>query len=430
MRRRELDRAQVLLKVVARRLTQRNAARQLGLSERHVRRLVAAFEADGPAGLVSRKRGRPSPRRIADEVREHALALVRERYADFGPTLAQEKLSEEHAVTVSVETLRQWMIAADLWVPRAQRDRRVHQPRGRRACVGELVQVDGCEHDWFEDRGPRCTLLVFIDDATSRLMELRFYPGETTFAYFTSVQRYLSRHGRPVALYTDKASIFRSNGAQAKGPTQFGRAMTDLNIDVICAHSAPAKGRVERAHLTLQDRLVKELRLAGIDTVEAANAFLDDGFLERFNGKFAREPKSSIDAHRALLEGEALRDIFSWQEERKVSRSLTVNYKRMLYVLLPTPDAKRARGKRVRIYEDEDGHVSIRLDKVELPARVFVKDGLPSPQGQVVPNKRLAHALDTIRERQAARERQRLETAKTRRQRRLIRDKLSANAPT
>lgn len=125
-------------------------------------------------------------------------AFVRERYVGFGPTLAQEKLSEEHAVTVSVETLRQWMIAADLWGPRAQRDRRVHQPRGRRACVGELVQVDGCEHDWFEDRGPRCTLLVFIDDATSRLMELRFYRGETTFAYFTSVQRRLRSTSAPV----------------------------------------------------------------------------------------------------------------------------------------------------------------------------------------------------------------------------------------
>jgi transposase len=425
----ELDRADLMAKVAARRLTQREAARLLGLSDRHVRRLVTAYEAHGPAGLISRKRGKPSARRVADEARERALALVRERYADFGPTLAHEKLSEHHGLAVSVETLRKWMIADGVWVPRRQRDRRVHQPRQRRSCVGELIQIDGCDHDWFEGRGPRSVLLVFIDDATSRLMELRFYGSECTFSYFTSVQRYLQRHGRPVALYSDKASIFRVNGKEKQSHrlTQFGRAMTELNIDVICANSAPAKGRVERAHLTLQDRLVKELRLADVDTREKANAFLDGGFLERFNDKFGREPTSAHDAHRPLLPDEPLNEIFQWQEERKVSRSLTVNYRRMLYVLLPTPQAKQAQGQRVRIYEDEDGNVSIRHNSVELAARVFAKDGAPPRQSEVVPNKRLAHTLGLIHERQQAAERQRLETARSRRRRRLIAEKLAPN---
>jgi hypothetical protein len=198
---------------------------------------------------------------LATATREQALALVRERYADFGPTFAHQKLTEEHALAFSVETLRGWMTAAGLWVSRAQRARRSQPPRPRRACLGELVQIDGSAHAWFEDRGPVCTLLVYVDDATSRLMELCFAEVESTFDYFRATRRYLERHGKPMAFYSDRLSVFhvykRDTAHGGRGVSQFGRALQALNIDIICATTAAAKGRVERANQTLQDRLVK-----------------------------------------------------------------------------------------------------------------------------------------------------------------------------
>ena len=222
-------------------------------------------------------------------------------YADFGPTLAAEKLGERHDLRVSRETLRGWMRQAGIWLPRAER-KRIQQPRHRREHFGELIQIDGSEHRWFEDRAAPCTLLVFIDDATSRLMELRFVPSESTFAYFEALKSYLQRHGRPVAFYSDKHSIFRvskEDAASGDGMTQFGRALSELNIEILCANTSQAKGRVERAHHTLQDRLVKELRLAGISTIEAANAFLP-AFVQTYNGRFAKPPARDRDLHRSI----------------------------------------------------------------------------------------------------------------------------------
>ena len=200
----ELERLEVIGRVVERRLTQWKAADQLGLSLRHVERLCRAFRANGAAGLVSRQRGHRSNRRLAAALREQVVDLVRDRYTDFGPTLACEKLAEQHGVEISRETLRRWMIDAGLWVPRSRRVRRVHQPRHRRSALGELIQIDGSDHAWFENRGPKCTLLVYVDDATSRLMELRFVASESTFDYFTSTRAYLERNGKPVAFYSDK----------------------------------------------------------------------------------------------------------------------------------------------------------------------------------------------------------------------------------
>jgi hypothetical protein len=228
---------------------------------------------------------------VSDEVRDHAIGLVRQFYPDFGPTLADEKLEERHDLKVSRETLRNWTRQAGIWVCRAER-KRIQQPRYRREHIGELVQIDGSEHRWFEDRADRCTLLVFVDDATSRLMELRFVASESTFAYFEALKTYLSRHGKPVAFYSDKHSIFRvsnENAASGDGMTQFGRALSELNIGILCANTSQAKGRVERAHETLQDRLVKELRLAGISTIDAANAFLP-AFIAHYNARFSKPP--------------------------------------------------------------------------------------------------------------------------------------------
>jgi transposase len=418
----ELDRVGVLGLVLERRLSQRAAAQRLELSSRQVRRLVRSLRRGGAAELASRRRGRPSNRRLPEAVRAAALELIRTRYSDFGPTLAHEKLHEQHALTVSVETVRKWMLADGLWTTRKDRDPRVHSPRLRRACRGELVQIDGCDHEWFEQRGPRCVLLVFVDDATSELMELRFAESESTFEYFTSVQRYLARHGRPVAFYSDKATIFRVNRSDQAGDglTQFGRAMQELNIDILCANSAPAKGRVERAHLTLQDRLVKELRLAGICSIEDGNRFLER-FMADYNRRFARAPRSPHDAHRPLLPDSPLRDIFCLQDERRVSASLTFHYKRVMYVLDDSELARTARGQRVRILESEDGAVTVRHGDRELAARAFPKHGGAGvTQADIVANKLLGSTLALIRQQQQLRETERLKSARTRRERALL----------
>src|SRR5277367_285185 len=248
------------------------------------------------------------------------MAIVRSKYADFGPTLASEMLLEKDEFKISRETLRKWMIEEGLWLSRKQR-RSFHQPRLRRESYGELIQIDGSEHRWFEDRGAPCTLLVFIDDATSRLMRLRFVPSESTDSYFEALRGYLDAHGCPVAFYSDKHSVFRINRPDAKGGsgmTQFGRALAELNIEILCANSSQAKGRVERVNRTLQDRLVKELRLAGISGIDAGNDFLSD-FVERLNEKFAIRAARPENLHRPLsVSAGRLNDILCYREQRYI----------------------------------------------------------------------------------------------------------------
>jgi hypothetical protein len=424
----ELDRLQVLVRVSERRLTQREAARVLGVTERQLRRLWTAYRRHGAAGLVSRKRGRPSNRRLAEAVREDALSLVRARYSDFGPTFAHEKLTEVHGLEISVSTLRTWMTEAQLWVPRLQRQRSVHQPRARRECYGELIQVDGSDHRWFEERAAACTLLVFIDDATGKLMELRFCDGESTFNYFEATKSYLERHGKPVAYYSDKASVFRVNAKQptaGDGYTQFGRAMGELNIDTMCANTPQAKGRVERANSTLQNRLVKELRLANISSIDAANRFAPE-FMEDFNKRFAHPALNPHDAHRPLRPDETLQKVFTWQETRKVTRSLTLHYKRVMYILDPSDAARHAMGKHVTLYETEDGAVSIVHDGHELSARAFVKEGHVH-QAAIVENKLLGAALQFAKQKQQERDDKKLQSKTvTKRDKRLLRARQTA----
>ena len=213
-----------------------------------------------------------------------------------------------------------------------------HQPRRRRDCLGELVQIDGSEHAWFENRGPVCTLLAYVDDATSRLLMLRFVPSESAFAYFAATRAYIEAHGKPVAFYSDKLGVFRVNRRDATGEelTQFGRALAELNIDILCADTPQAKGRVERAFGTLQDRLVKELRLAGLSTPAAANAWLP-GFMADYNGRFGREPANGKDVHRPLSARDDLDEILAWRETRAVTANLVLHYDRMTLLLDPTP---------------------------------------------------------------------------------------------
>ena len=400
----ELRRLEVLRDVDRGGLPVGAAAQLLERSERQVWRLLKAFRAEGAPGLISKKRGRPSNRKTSEAIRSAVLWIVRQNYADFGPTLAAEKLAGEHGFAFSSETLRKWMIAEGLWLDRKQRRRRVHQPRHRRECVGELVQVDGCEHWWFEDRGPQCTLLVFVDDATSRLMHLQFVESESTFAYFHAARAYLEAWGKPVAFYSDKHGVFRVNHPGAlggDGMTQFGRALHALNIDIICANSSPAKGRVERAHKTLQDRLVKELRLAGAASLAQGNALLP-GFIADYNVRFAKLPANSKDLHRPLRDGDDLEDAFAWKEERTLSQALTLQYDKVLFIVEPSEQAKTAIGKRVTVVDYPDGRLSIRYRGVELAYRTFDKIRQVD-QGAIADNKRLGAVLAMIRDEQLRR---------------------------
>lgn len=394
---RELDRVGVIEAVAAGRQRQREAAEQLGLSVRQVKRLVRRYRDEGAAGLASRRRGRTSNRRLDAALREQALALVRERYADFGPTLAHEKLTERHELGLSVETLRQWMIDAGLWQVKRRRQRSVFQLRERRPRRGELVQIDGSPHDWFEGRAERCTLLVFIDDATGELLQARFAPAETTRAYLEALGDYLAQHGRPVALYSDRHSIFRptqSECANGQTLTQFGRALRELDIEAIHAHTPQAKGRVERANQTLQDRLVKELRLAGIDDLDAANAFLP-GFLAEFNRRFAVAPQSAEDAHRPLHHGtEALERILCLQATRHLSKSLSVQYRNTLYQVQRRGGGYHLRGATVTVCEHLDGRITLLHQGRVLPYTVYRKGERPPPvEDEKTLNQRVDQAL-------------------------------------
>ncbi|HNG82852.1 MAG TPA: ISNCY family transposase [Burkholderiaceae bacterium] len=323
---REVDRAGVLAEVVAGRLCQRRAAEVLGLSTRQVKRLVRAYRTQGVGAIRSKKRGRPSNRRHSDVLRERVLALATERYHDFGPTLLAEYLQREHAILLSPETLRQWLIRAGRWKARSQR-RSTHRPRSRRPRFGELIQIDGSPHDWFEGRAPRCTMIVFIDDATSQVVHARLVPAETTEAYFDGIHEHLSRYGRPLAYYSDRHAIFRVNREDVKAaPTQVERALQTLEIDLICAHSPQAKGRVERAHQTFQDRFTKVLRLEGISDIAVANARLQ-AYLVEHNHRFAKPAFDPEDAHRPVTQStDELRRILSPHHTRTVGRSGAVQF--------------------------------------------------------------------------------------------------------
>jgi hypothetical protein len=402
MSKQEFNRLDVLLRVQSGRLRVVDACALMGLHRRQVFRLLRGLKQDGAASLPSKRRGKPSNHRLPAEVRTLALSIVRERYSDFGPTFAAEKLAELHGCSVSHETLRGWMIAEGLWIDRRHRLACPHQPRRRRDCLGELVQIDGSEHAWFEIRGGTCTLLAFVDDATSRLMQMRFVASESAFDYFRTIRAYLQAYGKPVALYSDKHGIFRVNAKDAVGGdriTQFGRALMALNIDIICANSPQAKGRIERAFGTLQDRMVKELRLAGVSTIAAANAWLP-GFIDSYNARFGRQPANAKDVHRPLTAADNLDEILAWREPRTVTLNLTLQYDQMMLMLEPTPFARGLVRKKVEVVNYPDGRFAVQFDGTSLPFRVFDKIRTVEP-GTIVENKRLGAALALVQQQQA-----------------------------
>jgi len=359
MSQREAQRLAVLQGVQNGKLGQAQAAKQMGLSVRQVKRLCRRLREGGTAGLISKRRGAPSNRRIAQEVRDQTLSLVRQHYADFGPELAREYLASEHGFVHSTETLRGWMIAAGLWKPKLRRAKRVHPPRPRRDCLGELVQIDGSHHDWFEARGARGCLTAFIDDATGRVLAGRFDPTETTEGYLATLCSHITQHGVPLALYSDRHSIFTKHDSEDGVPTQFERALLQLDIEPICARSPQAKGRVERLFQTLQDRLVKALRLAGINDIDKANAWLP-GYVEQHNQRFAVAPREQADMHRPWL-GSAgqLASICALHHQRQLSAHLSCRFEGQVLQIEPGQmQAPKARAM-VDIAQHRDGRLEL-----------------------------------------------------------------------
>lgn len=399
MSNKEADRVGVIQRLINREIRQRHAAGILGISTRQVKRLVREYRGHGTAGLVHKGRGKVSNRAIPEEEKKQMIDIISNNYTDFGPTLAWEKLVENHGIRYSDETIRKLMIGAELWKSRKRRIISLHQLRERRDCLGELVQADGSPHDWFEGRFPKCTLLVFIDDATGKLLRLEFAESESTAAYFRSIRRYLEEHGRPVTFYVDKHGVFRVNTTKGKsadtsdnnGLTQFGRAMTELGIGCIFAESAEAKGRVERVNQTLQDRLVKEMRLKGINSIEEGNNYLPE-FIGIFNRKFAVVPKSLANTHRPLLPAHNLDDILCLKYTRILSKQLSVSYGNRIYQIQTQRPAYAMRNAPVTVREDINGGIKI-VYKGQSLAYTTIKE---QPKTETADSKYLNTAVDRI----------------------------------
>lgn len=376
----ELDRLQIIRDSVSRQITQEQAADRIGISIRQVKRLVQRYRIEGPQGLISRRRGQRPNNAFTSEFRTLVISLVRDKYPDFGPTFACEKLREIHGLALSAETLRKWMVEEGLWRERRRKIARIYQRRQRRPCYGELIQFDGSPHDWFEERGPRCTLIVFIDDATSALMALRFAPAETTRAYMETLRDYLDKYGRPLALYSDRHSIFRVNNPEREGElTQFTRAIKTLGIEPIHANSPQAKGRVERANQTLQDRLVKELRLRNISDIESANLWLSE-FVKDYNSRFASIPRENGNAHREILHSpEELNYILCYQSRRVLSKNLTFQYKTSAYQIRSEGQGYRLRHAIVTVCENFNGEITVLYESRPLGYEKYVDGPEPIP---------------------------------------------------
>jgi len=362
----ERDRLKVLHEVKQRHITQKQAAAELGLSVRWVRKLLVRLRARGDGALRHGLRGRSSNRKTPEAVKQRVLKLYREKkqaklWHDYGPTLAAEELAEDYGIVISRESLRQWLIEAKLWRVRRRRVERAHVWRPRRARYGELVQWDTSEHDWLEGRGEKLYLISMIDDASSRLTA-RFVRHDSTEENLQQLRRYVEQHGRPVSVYTDKASLFQTapraihhRDAPEQQRTQIGRALKELNIEWIAAHSPQAKGRIERSFQTAQDRLVKGLRRVGAKDLKSANAYLGQGFLPLWNERFICAPQMAGDAHRALRAGINLDSVLSIRESRTVSPDHTLRWDGLLYRVKREQIAAGMRGARVQVERRLDG---------------------------------------------------------------------------
>lgn len=369
----ESNRLEIIQKVCDRRLTQKLAAENLGLSTRQIIRLCQRYRSNGVKGLVSKKRGLKSNNYTSDKIKLRAIEIIKKKYHDFGPTLAHEKLVEFHKFKISVSTIRTIMIKNNIWLPHKIKKKTVHQMRTRRSREGELIQIDGSPDDWFEGRAPRCTLLAQVDDATSKFKNGMFAEAETTWNYLNLTEDYIKKYGLPLAYYSDRHSIFKINHPNAisgNGITQFHRALKELGIELICANSPQAKGRIERANRTFQDRLIKEMRLLNISSIEEANAFLPS-FIEDYNRRFAKAPKDPSDAHRSLSKEINLNRIFVIKENRHLSKNLIFQYKNKLYQIKTQNPTYALRRAIVTILENKQGEIVVEYKGKSLAYTVY-----------------------------------------------------------
>lgn len=371
MSQKERERLKLLPYVLSGEMTVVRAAELLSMSERHLRRVLRRYVLEGDSGLVHRGRGLESRRKYSEALKEECLGHIRESYVDFGPTLASEQLVERHGIKVSRETLRRWMKSEGLW--QSKKHKGQHRKwRARRENFGELVQIDTSEHDWLEGRGEKIYLIALIDDATSRLWG-KFYLSDSTRSNMDLLKLYMQKHGRPLALYSDRASHFTVNRKcsleeelTGQSPrTQIGRALDELGVELILAHSPQAKGRVERLFGTLQDRLVKAMRLEGVLSLEEANKYLTKRFMPMWNKRFAREALSPVDVHRSLS-GYDLSSIFSIHEARTVTNDYSFSLNGQRYQIARRSVAGGMRGKRIMTEEGLDGKIRARFRGVYL----------------------------------------------------------------
>ena len=368
------DRLVTLKKAKKKLITQRAAAEELGLSTRQVKRLLYALKKRGDKAVIHGLRGKPSKRRIDEAIEREAVKILSaDVYRGFGPTLAAEYLRKKHGIEASKETVRQWMIQGKLWRAKAEKLEQVHVWRPRRSRYGELVQWDTSEHPWLEERGPKLYLISMIDDATSRL-HARFVLHDSTEENMRLLWSYLERHGRPLSFYTDKASLFQTapktprdftelprDEREPLPPTQIGRALAEVGIVWIAAHSPQAKGRVERSFQTAQDRLVKGLRVAEATTLEQANAYLETEFIPWWNQTLAVVPATAADAHRPLAKGHSLPASLSYVESREVGNGYTIQFDNKIYRIARTDIRAGLRGAQVRIEVRLDGSMAVRF---------------------------------------------------------------------
>ena len=374
MSNKELDRLSVLQDLKNNQIKTSQAAESMRVSLRHVYRLNNKLLEEGPKGLVSKKVGAPSNHQMDQGQIELVLAFFKKpEHVDFGPTLAHEYLIEGSGLSISLSSVRSIMIKHGIWKPNRPKRVKIHPLRQRKSRKGELIQLDGSEHDWFEGRGPRCSLLVYVDDATSELMHLKFVKSENLWDYFEATKEYVQMHGRPEAFYPDKHAVFRVNRdgcLKSRGLTQFGRAMQELDIKLICANSPQAKGRVERKNRDLQDRLVKALRVAGINDMETANTFLP-AFLQKFNDRFSKTPEQPTNAHKPILPTHHLDRIFCIKDTRNLSKNLTIQYENVVYQVLAENKEYLLRHATVDVLQLRNGSIRIERKGKRLVVRPY-----------------------------------------------------------
>jgi transposase len=374
MSKNEVRYGETIPQIIAGKLSQSEAALLLGLSIRQVKRLCKKFRNAGLPGLIHKNRGKASNNKVSDELKSVILKLIHSNYHDFSSQLIHELLNEKHDIKISAEWIRKTLIEVGFRKLKSQPKQECHQRRVRRSRRGELIQIDGSYHNWFEDRADKCCLLVAIDDATSELMELRFVNHETTAGYMKLMSKYASKYGLPMAFYSDRLNALKA------GSSQVSRALSELDVGLINANSPQAKGRVERANGTLQDRLIKLMRLEGISSMKEGNEFLES-YLEIHNKRFSRKPRSDEDAHKTVPKNTNLKRIFCEKEQRKVSKNLMVQYKNKTYLIDGKGYKHRLAGKKALVFEGSE-RVYIEIDGKEFNYKLYEEQPYQAPMNR------------------------------------------------